>query len=54
MSIDSALVPRILIPFLSRNLVSFIAVCPPNATTTPIGFSALITFITSSFVSGSK
>ncbi len=34
-SILSAGVPNILTPFASKNLVSLIAVCPPNATTTP-------------------
>ena len=35
-------------------LVSLIAVCPPNATTTPYGFSVLSMLSTSSSVKGSK
>ena len=53
-SMLSAEVPRILTPFLSRICVSFIAVWPPKATTTPTGFSTSMMFMTSSGVSGSK
>ena len=50
----SALVPRIGMPASSRHFVSLIAVCPPNATTTPSGFSTRMIFSTSSGQSGSK
>ena len=54
MSMDSALVPMMVTPWLSRNFVSLMAVCPPKATTTPTGFSTAMMCITSSGYRGSK
>ena len=48
MSMDSALVPRIWTPWLSKYWVSLMAVWPPKATTTPTGFSTAMMCITSS------
>ena len=53
-SILSGVVPSIFTPALLSFIASFSGVCPPNCTITPYGFSASITFITSSNVRGSK
>ena len=53
-SIWSAVVPKVLIPFSFKKLASLIAVCPPNCSITPSGFSLSIIFNTSSSVNGSK
>ena len=50
----SAVVPRIGTPIFIRLSVSLIAVCPPNCTTAPSGFSMSTMLSTSSGVSGSK
>ena len=47
-------VPNIGIFFSSKNLASFIAVCPPNCKITPSVCSFSIIFKTSSSVNGSK
>ncbi len=54
MSMVSAEEPRMGILFAARVFVSFMAVCPPKATTTPRGFSIFIMSITSSGDRGSK
>lgn len=53
-SMPSAEVPSILTPRETRKFASEMAVCPPNATTTPMGFSTSRTPMTSSGQSGSK
>ena len=53
-STSSALVPRIGTPIFISASVSLIAVCPPNCTTAPSGFSNSTIDSTSSAVSGSK
>ena len=53
-SICSAVVPKVFIPFSFKKLASLIAVCPPNWSITPSGFSFSIIFNTSSSVNGSK
>ena len=54
MSMDSAEVPMMRTPWLSRYWVSLMAVWPPKATTTPMGFSTAQMCITSSGHNGSK
>ena len=54
LSIFSSDVPRILTPISFNALVNLIAVCPPNCTIAPYGFSMFIMFSTSSGVNGSK
>ena len=53
-STPSAEVPRICTPISVSALASLMAVCPPNWTTAPQGFSSSTMFCTSSAVSGSK
>ena len=53
-SIPSCDVPMIGTLFSTSFLESFRGVCPPNVTTTPLGCSNSMTFITSSNVNGSK
>ena len=53
-STSSALVPRIGTPIFIKASVSLIAVCPPNCTTAPSGFSMFTMLSTSSAVNGSK
>ena len=53
-STSSAEVPKILTPISINALVSLIAVCPPNWTIAPSGFSISTIFSTSSGVNGSK
>ena len=54
LSTFSADVPRIGTPIFISASVSLIAVCPPNCTTAPSGFSISTILSTSSGVSGSK
>ena len=53
-STSSASVPKILTPISVSALVSLMAVCPPNCTMAPSGFSISTMLSTSSAVNGSK